>query len=169
MKRCMTKKVAVVVVAAGLVFGGGGIAFAYFTSGGGGTGQASVGQTGSDDFVVTSTWPDSTQLYPGADGVPFTISVQNTGSGDEHVSYVDVAVATDPADTGWAMDHGTPIEGCDASWFTVTSGVTVNSTLSAGAYDRDIAAASISMADDGNQDPCQNHSIDMTFTVTNGV
>lgn len=168
MKHHLTKKIAAIALTAGLVLGGGGIAFAYFTSSGGGTGSATVGTTGGSDFSVTSSWADAS-LYPGTPAVPFTITVTNNGSGDEHVGYVDIAVASDP-DTGFALENGSPVADCMSNWFSVTPQVTVDSTISAGASDSDIAGPSIQMTDSStDQDACQGHLVDMTFTVSNGV
>jgi hypothetical protein len=168
MKHHLTKTMGAIALTAGLVLGGGGIAFAYFTSGGSGTGQATVGSTGRTDFAVTSSWSD-TNLFPGSDAVPFTLTVQNTGSGDEHAGVVDITVASQ-TETGDVFDHGAAVSGCLASWFTVTPQVTVGSTLSAGAYDRDIEGADISMTETGtSQDACQGHAVDMTFTVDTGI
>ncbi len=168
MKHLKSRKVAAVALTVGLVVGGGGAAFAYFTSGGTGTGSVTVGSTGPTDFAVTQSGTVG-DLYPGADPVPFTVRAQNTGTGDEHVDAITVAVASDP-ETGYALDSaGDPIDGCQASWFTVDSPVSVGdggTTLSPGAYSEP-AGSSIGLTEAGvDQDACQGADVGLVFGTT---
>ncbi len=170
MKRFFTRKVTATVLVVGLVLGGGGVALAYFTSGGTGTGSATVGSTGPTDFAVTQSGPTGT-MYPGAAAVPFTVRAQNTGTGDEHVDDITIAVASDP-ETGYALDtSGDPIDGCQASWFDVDSPVSVGdggATLSPGDYS-DPADSSIGLSESGtDEDACQGVTVGLVFGTTTG-
>jgi hypothetical protein len=143
---------------------GGGVAMAWFTSGGSGTGSAVVGSPGPSDFHIIGHVPDGV-LLPGDDPQPFVFDVHNTGTGSEHVGTVDIAVAAAPG-TGYALEDGTPITGCQASWFSVTGSVAVDTTLAAGAWDDGITGASISMTESSSdQSACQGHTVDVAFTV----
>ena len=79
MNHFLNKKTAGVVLAVSLVIGGGGVAFAYFTSGGSGSGSANVGTTGATDFAITQSGPQGA-LYPGGAPLAFTVQAQNTGT-----------------------------------------------------------------------------------------
>jgi hypothetical protein len=164
MKRFVNKKVAAAVLTAGLVMGGGGIAFAWFTSGGAGSGSASVGTAGAADFTITGTAPAG-NLYPGNSPLTFTVRAQNLGSGSEHIDAITITVAHDVS--GNALDAGgTAILGCTSSWFTVSGPVTVNSTLGPLAYSNPIDAT-IGMSEAGvTQDACQGKSIKLDYPAT---
>ena len=171
MKRLFTKKVAAVAVTAGLVLGGGGIAFAYFTSNGGGSGSASVGSSGSNDFTITSDGP-STALLPGNGAQPFDFTATNTGSGNDYLGTVYLSVDTFDGGPDAATVDGVDIPGCDASWFTITPSFAVDSTVpSLGTISAsDVVAVpqpTITMADSGtDQDACQGASVGIAFSTT---
>jgi hypothetical protein len=109
-----SKKLAAVVVGA-LTLGMGAAAYAYFTTGGSGTGSANVGTASA---IVLSATTDTT-LYPGGPAADLAIEVTNPGPANQHVDTVSLT----------SID--TPI-GCNAAWFTM-SPVTVDSTLAPGA------------------------------------
>ena len=161
------RKVATAILAAALTLGGGGVAFAWFTSQGTGTGHASVGSTGVTDFVITSAGPSSS-LFPGTGPVGFTVRAQNTGSADDHLDAIAIAVARDGSGNVLAAG-GLPVVGCLASWFSVDSPVSVGTTVSPGAYS-DAIGSTIGMADAGvNQDACQGVSVGLVLSATAGA
>jgi len=125
-----------------------GIATAYFSASGSGSGTAAVGSAGS----VALTSSVTGNLYPGATGVPVSITATNNGSGSEHVATVHLASVT--VDSG----HST----CDVSAFTMPD-VTVNQTLAVGANTQ--ASGTLSMANTAsNQDACQGATLTLNLT-----
>ena len=158
------KKLTAIGLTALLALVGGGVAVGWFASGGSGTGSAVVGSPGPSDLHVVGHDPEAA-LLPGDDPQPFVFDVHNTGSASEHVGTVDITVAAAPV-TGYALEDGTPITGCLASWFTVTSSVTVDTTVAAGAWDDGVSGASIAMSESGtDQSACEGHTVDVAFTV----
>jgi hypothetical protein len=88
-------------------------AYAYFTSGGSGTGSASVG-TAADNLVVTGT-PDSTALTPGGTGSVISFSVHNPAGFSQAVSNIHLSgvVACNQAlSAGNTCASGHEIAGC---------------------------------------------------------
>ena len=71
MKRFMNKKVAAIGLAAGLALGAAGAAFAYWTTSGSGSGQATT--QSSNGTLTLNVSADSTNLYPGG-SAPITIT-----------------------------------------------------------------------------------------------
>lgn len=115
--------------------------------------------------IDTSTMGD---LYPGGPSQPVNFSMTNTGSTPETVNDVTITVATNNA-TGDIEsipgNLGTDVGGCQASWFTVTSPVTVDATIPAGGVIDWVGAASISMPQSAvDQNACQGKTIGLTFT-----
>jgi len=158
------KKLLAASLTAVLTLTGGGVAMAWFTSSGSGTGTATIGSPGSTDFHIAGHAP-SGDLFPGADALSFVFDVHNTGAGTERVGTVDITVPGASV-TGYALDGGTAITGCMASWFSVTPSVAVNTTLAAGAWANGVTGASISMTESGSdQSACQGHTIDLSFTT----
>ncbi len=168
MKRfTLKKKVAAVGIAAVMAVGGGGIAFAYFTSGGSGTGSAQVGTGPDDAFSFTSTGP-ATPLTPGADSQPFDVSVTNTSDQAAFVGLVSMSIATFPGGDAATAD-GSDIPGCLASWFTVDPTLDVGTTVGAGdtvtASGLGIDEPTISMTESNtDQNPCEDASIGINFS-----
>ena len=173
MKRFKTKKIAAVVLTAGLVLGGGGIAFAYFTSTGSGTGSAQVG-TPSGVITFASTGP-ATPLLPDDTPVPFDFHMASNQPGGTMVYVGNVYLSimrsgTGPTAVAETAD-GTPISGCLADWFTVTSSVFVdiefNGPDGALASDSDgLTLPTIEMMNQlVSQDACQGASIGIGFNM----
>ncbi len=161
------KRLSIVALATALLLGGGGIAYAYFTSAGSGSGSATIGTVGGTDLVITSSDPAGS-IYPGAVPVGFTIEVRNTGAGDEHVSNITVTVASDGS--GNAVDaQGTPIIGCLAGWFTTSSPIVVDATLSPGGDSADVDST-IGLTELGiDQDACQGAVVKLIFATSDPV
>ena len=164
------KKVGAAAVTAVLTLGGGGIAFAYFTSGGTGTGSAQVGSSPPDAFTITSTGP-TTALVPGNGAQPFVVEVANTTGQDAYVSTVFLSVATFGDSGDAATAAGGDISGCSASWFAVTPSVTFDEVVPAGGNVTSAglgsAAPTIEMPGSASdQDPCQGAAVGITFSTT---
>ncbi len=164
MNHFLNKKTAGVVLAVSLVIGGGGVAFAYFTSGGSGSGSANVGTTGATDFAITQSGPQGA-LYPGGAPLAFTVQAQNTGTAEEHVDDITATVASDGS--GNALDTaGNPVTGCLATWFTVESPVPVDATLGPDAYSAPVDST-IAMTEQGvDQDACQGVTVELVFATS---
>jgi hypothetical protein len=149
MKRFMNKKVAAIGLAAGLVLGGAGAAFAYFTSTGNATGDASVGS--ATPWTVNVASDTSNALLPGSGTETLTYTITNASSGTQELNGVAVSVG-----------NSGPAGACLGSWFTATdngstNGVTpggVSADLAGGASDT--GTITVSLNDSGtNQDACE--------------
>jgi hypothetical protein len=151
--RLFTKKRAVILgVVAAMAFSA--AAVAYFTTGGSGTGSATVGTSSSALITQTNTLA---ALYP-TTSQAVNLDIKNTGSGSQFVGAVHlVSITADGA-------HAT----CDVSSsganaaFTMAD-VPVNATLAAGATTSKVG--SLAMNDTGvNQDSCQGATLTLTFS-----
>ncbi len=169
MTRWTHKRIAAVGLTAIMLLGGGGIAYAYFTASGNGVGSGSVGTGPGDAFAISSDGPDAA-LTPGSGDQPFDVTVHNTSGQSAYVGTVAMSVLTN-ADTGDAeTPQGVDIAGCDASWFTVTSSLGVDTTVAAGdtvtASGLDLDLPSISMTESGtDQDACEGSDIGIAFSA----
>lgn len=151
--RLFTKKRAVILgVVAAMAFSA--AAVAYFTTGGSGSGSATVGTSSSALITQTNTLA---ALYP-TTSQAVNLNIKNTGSGSQFVNKVHLESIT--ADT----THST----CDVSSsganaaFTMAD-VTVGETLAAGATTS--KSGSLAMNDTGvNQDSCQGATLTLTFS-----
>jgi hypothetical protein len=167
MTRVMGKRTSAVALTVVLVLGGGGVAFAYFTSAGSGSGSAAIGTVSGSDIVITESNPAG-DIYPGSGPVGFTVQAQDTGSGDERVNDVSITVASDSS--GNALDAaGVPIIGCLATWFSVSSPVTIDATLSPGSNSASVDTT-IGLTEDGiDQDACQGARVKLIFATSSPV
>lgn len=168
MKRFSRKKIAAIGVTMVMLLGGGGIAFAYFTSGGSGTGSAQVGTGPGNAFSITSTGP-LTALTPGAGSQPFDVSVTNTSDQAAFVGFVSMSIATFPGGDA-ATAGGADIPGCLASWFTVDPTLDVDTTVGAGdtvsASGLGIDEPTIQMTESGtDQNACESASVGINFSA----
>jgi hypothetical protein len=148
-------------VALGLVavLGVGGAAYAYFTTTGAGSGDATAGTSTPLTFVANVT-PDAGGIVP--DGVPAAISfdVTNGGTAAQRVHNITFTGAAAFTNAG----HGTPVPACDTSNFSVAT-VTSDETVPAGGPTTLAAPGSLVFADDGtNQDDCKGVSLVLSFT-----
>jgi hypothetical protein len=122
-----------------------GVAFAYFTSGGSGSGSATVGSTSA---VQISNDTPAGQLYPGGSAVSVSVHLHNPGSGNEYIGTV----------SGSVEDNGS----CLGSWFTVAPKA-YNAEVNAGATND--TTTTISMSDSGgNQDACQGKTLTIDWS-----
>jgi hypothetical protein len=109
-------------------------------------------------------------LYPGGPALPINFSVYNPGSSSAALNTVTIKVAYDPSGNieQVAGDPSTALDGCLASWFTVSPAtLTINGSLSPGqTWDDSPSGATISMPSDSvdNQDICEGATVGLLFT-----
>ena len=170
MKRFMNKKVVAIGLAAGITLGGAGAAFAFFTSGGSGSGTATVGSA-ANDLKITLT--ETGDLYPGGPLIAATVNVANPDSFTQGVTSVYPDTTTGDAVTGVTVDATHASNGCLASDFHFYGdGSTKDSALVVNIgnpYDlpangnHNFTGAKVGMDDNGNQDACEGATI--TFNL----
>ncbi len=148
----LTKKKLVLITAALVLTGG--TAFAYWTTGGAGTGTADTGTSANVTIVQTAFPADA--LYPGGTAVALSGTFTNPASGPVHVNQVTVAI--DPA---WTVGADLP---CTAADFVLVqpavtdADVLVDDSSTWG-------GASIRMLNtDLNQDNCKNVQPALLYT-----
>jgi hypothetical protein len=140
----------------------GAVAFAFFTSTGAGTGNATVGQASA--FTVDTAAPTGT-LYPGAGTSTFGYTITNPSPGHQNVSSVVATVATSGLNVVTGPTN-TPVSGCLASWF--------HATANPGALPADLAGGdtkpgTVDVTMDNvntSQDACQNVTPNITVSVS---
>jgi hypothetical protein len=151
--RHFTKKRAVILgVIAAMAFSA--VAVAYFTTGGSGSGSATVGSASTALITQTNTLG---ALYP-VTSQAVNLDIKNTGSGSQFVSAVHLDSIT--ADAGHASCNVSS-SGANAA-FTMAD-VTVGETLAAGATTS--KSGSLAMNDTGvSQDSCQGATLTLHFS-----
>jgi hypothetical protein len=180
MKRFSTKQRIVAAVASvAMVAAGAGAAFAYFTTTGSGTGSGSVGATSTaSDWGVTFPGPNTysggaSAIFPGVtESIPVTIT--NNAKGNELLSSVTVvkktaANSSNASETDIADSSGNPINGCLASWWTVTvsnTGTNFNADIAPAGHDSETVSLTLNDDSTHNQGACESAS--PAFTVSAG-
>ncbi len=163
MLRRFTKKrwVLPLSVVAVLAIAGG--AFAYFTSSGSGTGQASVGS--STAFTVNASSDTSNSLYPGSGSETLTYTVHNPSSGAQNLTSTSASVASLNGDV---TQGGTEVTGCKASWFSaVNTAPTPLPQDLAGGTSSSQGSVLVTMSDSGtNQNACEGAKPDITVSAS---
>lgn len=151
--RLFTKKRAVILgVVAAMAFSA--AAVAYFTTGGSGSGSATVGTSSSALITQTNTLA---ALYP-TTSQAVNLNIKNTGTGSQFVNKVHLDSITADA-THPTCDVSS--SGANAA-FTMAD-VTVGETLAAGATTS--KSGSLAMNDTGvNQDSCQGATLTLAFS-----
>lgn len=150
------KKLTVLGITAILTIAGAGIAFAYWTSGGTGTGSAQTGD--SVAFEITAMAPVGT-IEPGSAGQTVAFTVTNAGEGTQNLTGVTVAMAN-AAGVAWA-----PTGGCLLADYaaTITTAPTTGVML-AGATRN--GTVTVTLADAGvNQDACKRAKLHLRYTA----
>jgi hypothetical protein len=155
----MKKKLVAAGLAVGVTLGVGGAAFAYFTTGGNGTGTAGVGT--STDLTINQVGSIS-GLLPGGGSQPIEYSIDNTTTGNQDVTGVTVAIASIDA------PNATTLLTCTTDDFTLTQPNTAPGDIVANTtYTSNPSGASISMKDSlSNQDGCKGATVHLSFTAT---
>ncbi len=129
---------------------GGGVAFAYWTSTGNGTGNASTGT--STNYTVEVANNSASKLYPGAGTSTLSFKVTNTGSGHQYVSSASAVIDTLNVQT----DVNKPA--CTAADFEVVGTPTiVAKDLANGEFTTGTVTVQM-LNGAGNQDNCQGLS-----------
>jgi hypothetical protein len=156
------RRIAIVGITGAIVLGGGGAAFAYFTASGSGTGQATVGSTGT--WLVSQASTTGT-IYPGSGSSVITYDVKNNGAGDQQYSSATASVNSSGGDI---TVGGTAVSGCLAIWFaaSVTSDPSVNTNVAGGSTVQDQVTVTMPSDSADNQNPCQGKSPDVTLTIS---
>jgi hypothetical protein len=123
-------------------------AVAFFTQGGTGNGNVTVGHSSTITLSSDPVGP----LYPGAAGASVTLTIRNQGTANQYVDTVTGAVAD------YVTGNGT----CQGSWFSV-SPVSVKTNVPAGGSVTKTAV--VTMNDSGtNQDACQDQTMTINWT-----
>lgn len=160
MKSKLTKKRTIIAISAIAVLVVAGSAFAYFTSTGNGTGQATVGSASS--WTVTPAAATGT-MYPGSGTSSFDYTVTNASTGHQKLATTTSVVLTDGS--GNITDHGTVVPGCLATWFTPTNHAPAAIDLAGGANTTgsvDVVMSDAAVA----QDSCQGHTPEVKISAS---
>ena len=162
MKVFRSKKAVAVLVAGAIALGGAGAALAYFTSSGTGTGNATFGT--SSNWSVASTAPTGGALLPGTGTDTVAYTVTNSGSGYQELNGTTAALTTDVGGGVYDTTTSAFVDGCQASWFTVTN-TTVSGDVAGGG---DLASSlTIALNDSGtDQDACQGLDPQVTISAS---
>jgi hypothetical protein len=143
-----------------------GAAFAYFTSTGSGSGNATVGS--SSAFTVNVAAASGGALYPGSGTQTLSYTVTNPSSGAQSLRATTASVASSGGNITTGSGAGTPVTGCLASWFTATNTAPtpLPQNLAGGATSTSGSVA-VTMQDSGtNQDPCQGATPNITVSAS---
>lgn len=140
------KRIAGIAIVGVLLASGAGAAYAYWTSGGNGTGAASTGTTVA--FEVSSATAVGDPLFPAGPSQSVTFTVANPGDAPQMLTDVVVTVAEADGST-W-----NDVAGCSAADYTVSSPVFDDGEIAAG--EDTTGTVEISMNNTGaNQDGCK--------------
>jgi hypothetical protein len=157
MRKFSKKKYLAVGAAAVIVASGAGVAFAYWTAGGTGSGQASTGTTTGITVNQTST---ITGLYPGGSAVALAGDFSNSNNGPVQVAQVSVAVHPT-----WSAQADNTKPPCTGDDFTLTQPDPTNAEIASGAHVGSWSGATILLKDTGsNQDNCKNVTVALDYT-----
>jgi hypothetical protein len=152
-----TKKTLVVAAAIALTIAGAGGAYAYWTSGGEGDGEATTGN--SVDFVVTTAAATGT-LTPGSAGQSVGFTVTNPGPDVQYFTAITVTMADD-AGVPWVPDGD-----CDIADYTavITTPPTAGTVAVAGTK---TGFVTVTLANTAvNQDDCQGQTVPLHLIAT---
>jgi hypothetical protein len=151
----LKKRVAVVTVALMAV---GGAAFAFWTAGGSGEGQADTGTTVALTINQTSVVTD---LAPGSGTQPLSGNFDNPNAGPVYVASVSATVAevNDAA--------GDPIVGCSAADYTIAGSGAVGAEVPAGNAKGSWGNLTIAFNNTtANQNACKNAQLVIAYTAS---
>lgn len=153
------KRVAAVATGAALTFLVGGVAFAYWTTGGSGTGSAATGNTANITIVATS--PAVTGLYPGAPAVDIAGKFNNPNTGKVYVGQVNVSVAA-----GFSAQADASKPACTSADFAITQPAATAAQIDAGNAVGSWSGAKIAMVNNpsANQDNCKGVTVPLSFS-----
>ncbi|HXX91744.1 MAG TPA: hypothetical protein VEI83_16115 [Acidimicrobiales bacterium] len=165
-KRFSLKK-RIVVAGAGVgLLAGAGAAYAYFTSTGTGSGDVTVGT--ATDWAVTVAAPTGGPLMPGSGSETVGYTVTNNGTSAQMLAAVKTTLDTDT--NGNVMNaNGHAVNGCLASWFTVTDAhPTPNQSVAAdgGTYQSSATVTLNEQSPAVDQNACQGASPTLTVSAS---
>jgi hypothetical protein len=152
MLRKLSKK-RIPVIAGVVVFALAGIAYAFWSSGGTGTGTAGVANPSAQSVTITQTTPTA-DLSPGASKT-LSGTVTNANSNAVHVDTVTASIA------------GTSdLTNCPASNFDLTTATaTVNQTLAASTGSAPWTGVVLRFKEtNANQDGCKNVTVNLSYS-----
>ncbi len=152
------RRMLVVATAILALCGATGVAYAYWTSGGTGSGTATAGDVANITVNQTTVL---TAMYPGDSAQTISGNFDNPNSGPVYVSTVTASIAS-VAKAGGAV-AGT----CDATDFTLASATTtVNATVVAGNGVGSWTGPTIKFNDKvTNQDQCKNATVTLAYAI----
>jgi hypothetical protein len=153
--RRISKRTTAILVAFVLVIAGAGIAFAYWTSGGGGTGSA---ETGTSEAIIVNQTSVVTGMGPGVAPQALSGDFTNNSTTNAHVDTVTAEIG--------AITGGDGV--CDADNYAIAgSPMTVNADLPPGDPVGAWTGATIAFVNDPavNQDGCKNASVAIVYTI----
>jgi hypothetical protein len=141
-----------------------GAAFAYFTSSGTGTGNATVGK--STAFVVTVDPASGPALLPGSGTDTLAYHVENTSAGSQQVTTITAALTVDGSGDVYNTVTKASALGCKASWFTVGNlpGTLPDILASKATHS---GSATVALNENGeNENACQNVAPQLTVEAS---
>lgn len=158
MRKISTKKIVVGAVAAAVIAGGAGVAFAYWTSGGTGSGSATTGT--SSDFDIATNDATGGPLTPGGPSETVHVVVTNNNSGHQLLSGLTVAVKNSDG-TAW-----TSVTGCSAADYAVSiPAVPANTDLgNDDTYETDVTVSMNNLG--SNQDGCKGATVPLYIVAS---
>jgi hypothetical protein len=160
----LTKKRAVAMAVAGSLALSAG-AYAFFTTGGSGTGTASVGDVGWQ--LVTQATTDG-PMIPGGPAAKINYTVKNTGSGVQSLAHVAISVA-DAGGAEWTVAGTPPCTRSDFNIGSAGAGVTYDDTTLNYVQPGETVTrtATIEMVNaSSNQDACKNATPPLYLSAT---
>lgn len=135
-------------------------AFAYFTSTGSGTSQASVGKASNWSVTFGSV---SGTVYPGYGTTTIPYTVTNPSSGHQYLSGTTATVASDASND--ITSGGADVPGCLAAWFTAANTSPAAADLAGGGSESGSVAVTMTDAST-SQNACQGATPDIQVSAS---
>lgn len=135
------------------------VGYAYWTSGGSGTGSATAGSTANLTVVQTTTL---SAMYPGDSPQTISGTFNNPNPGPAYVGTVTAAIGS------VTKAGGAPAGTCNATDFTLASAtMTVNAEVPAGSAQGAWTGATLQFNNKAgtNQDACKGATVGLTYTI----
>lgn len=152
------KKTKLTAGAAAVVLVGSGVAFAYWTTGGSGSGSA---PTGDAIALVANQTVVLNAMYPGDSPQTLSGNFDNDNDGPVYVQSVTVSIAS-------VTKGGNPADGCSADDYTIVDPVmTVADEVPVGdgVGTWDGATIQFNNSETVNQDGCKNATVNLAYTI----
>jgi hypothetical protein len=156
--RRFSKKFTVIAASAAILVAGGGVAFAFWTSGGSGTGSAATGTSEDVTVVQTSTVTD---MGPGVAAQTLSGNFTNANTGPAYVTTVTASIAS-------VFQGGVLAVGCSASDYTLTgTAMSVGAEVPVGTGVGTWTGATIAFNNTAaNQDACKGATVNLAYAVS---